>query len=183
MIGYLKSKGFPEIALLFVEDPQTRFNLSLEYGHISEAMKSAQVMNEPASWARLGLEAGRQGSAELMEMSLQKRKDLDGLSFHYLITGNKIKLERMLGIASKRGDAMRRFNNSLMLGNVEERVRVLAESGQVPLAYLTAKAYGMSELESELGESVADEVKKGVAKYLQEKVGKSGLLTPPISVT
>ena len=40
VIGYLKKKGYPEVALHFVEDQHTRFNLALEYGHIAEAMKA-----------------------------------------------------------------------------------------------------------------------------------------------
>ena len=69
VIGYLKKKGFPEVALHFVEDQQTRFNLALEYGHLSEAMTAAQAVNQPATWARLGAEARRQGSMEIVEMS------------------------------------------------------------------------------------------------------------------
>jgi coatomer subunit alpha len=42
VIGYLKKKGHPEVALHFVEEPQTRFNLALEYGHIAEAMKAVR---------------------------------------------------------------------------------------------------------------------------------------------
>ncbi|CAE7860554.1 unnamed protein product [Symbiodinium microadriaticum] len=130
VIGYLKSKGFPEVALHFVEDQQTRFNLALEYGHIEEAMTAAQELDERSCWNRLGLEALRQGNQQIVEMVYQKTKNFDALSFLYLITGNIAKLRKMLKIAEMRGDVMSRFHNALMLGQVEERVKIMAEMGQ-----------------------------------------------------
>ncbi|CAD7971042.1 unnamed protein product [Amoebophrya sp. A120] len=177
VIGYLKKKGYPEVALHFVEDQHTRFNLALEYGHIAEAMKAAQELQDATVWTRLGTEASRQGSAEILEMSLQKTKNLDALSFHYLLTGNLLKLGRMLTIAEKRQDSMRRFNNALMLGSVEERVKVLAETGQVPLAYLTAKAHGLTELTEALESNVE---KEKIDRFLLTKVKTPKLLIPPV---
>lgn len=43
IISYLQSKGFPEVALHFVKDERTRFNLALECGNIEVALQSAQV--------------------------------------------------------------------------------------------------------------------------------------------
>ena len=40
------------------------------------------------------------------------------------------KLEKMLLIAQKKEDTMSRFHNSVYLGDVQERVRILAEIGQ-----------------------------------------------------
>jgi len=34
IIAYLQQKGFPEVALHFVKDERTRFNLALECGNI-----------------------------------------------------------------------------------------------------------------------------------------------------
>ncbi|KAF4743511.1 hypothetical protein FOZ63_023136, partial [Perkinsus olseni] len=45
-IGYLKSKGYPEVALQFVDDPLTRFNLSLEFGHLDEALSCAKRIDQ-----------------------------------------------------------------------------------------------------------------------------------------
>jgi hypothetical protein len=57
-------------------------------------------------------------------------KDFDRLSFLYLITGNTVKLRKMLKIAEIRKDVMSRFHNSLYLGDVNERVQVLESAGQ-----------------------------------------------------
>jgi len=45
IISYLQSKGFPEVALHFVKDERTRFNLAIECGNIEVALQSAQVCN------------------------------------------------------------------------------------------------------------------------------------------
>lgn len=119
------------MALHFVEDQQTRFNLALEYGHIEEAMTAAQELDDRSCWNRLGLEALRQGNQQIVEMVYQKTKNMDSLSFLYLITGDMNKLKKMLKIAEMRGDVMARFHNALMLGLVEERVKIMAEMGQV----------------------------------------------------
>jgi len=42
-----QAKGFPEVALHFVKDEQTRFNLAVECGNIEVALKSAQVYSQP----------------------------------------------------------------------------------------------------------------------------------------
>ena len=78
-------------------------------------------------------------------MSYQKINDFDHLSFLYLITGNIVNLRKMLAIANKRGDIMGRYHNALFLGNAEERVSILEESGNMPLAYISAKLHGLNE--------------------------------------
>jgi len=154
VIGYLKQKGFPEVALHFVEDQQTRFNLALEYGHIEEARAAAEELSDKNCWSRLGLEALRQGNQQIVEKVYQKTASFDALSFLYLITGNIDKLKKMLYIATQRSDVMARYSNAMMLGDVKERVQIMAEMGQVPLAYLTAKAHNMTEFTERLEDQV-----------------------------
>ena len=49
IISYLQSKGFPEVALHFVKDERTRFNLAIECGNIEVALQSAQASTS-AHW-------------------------------------------------------------------------------------------------------------------------------------
>lgn len=58
IIAYLQSKGFPEVALHFVKDERTRFNLALECGNIEVALQSAQVTPLPCWACRLGIHPG-----------------------------------------------------------------------------------------------------------------------------
>merc|ERR1719277_2798694 len=174
MIGYFKRKGFPEVALHFVKDEQTRFNLALEYGHIEEAMTAAQDLDDAKCWERLGLDALRQGNQQIVEMVYQKTKNFDALSFLYLISGNIAKLKKMLKIAEMRNDVMSRFNNALMLGAVEERVKVMAEMGQVPLAALTAKAHNLTEYVAKLEDQLNG---NDISAHIPSK---ARLLLPPV---
>jgi coatomer protein complex subunit alpha (xenin) len=142
IISYLQEKGFPEVALHFVHDSKTRFKLALACGNIQVAMNVAHDLGDDA-WRQLGVEALRQGNHEVVEMSYQKTKEFEKLSFLYLLTGNMEKLRKMLKIAEMRGDAMSRFHNALFLGDAEERVRVLESTGQVSLAFLAAATHGL----------------------------------------
>ena len=60
----------------------------------------------------------------------------------------------MLTISQNRDDIMSRFNNALFLGENQERIRILAEVGQLNLAYLSAVAHGCSDLAEPLRESI-----------------------------
>merc|ERR1719281_2299412 len=123
IIGYLKRHGHPEVALHFVEDPATRFNLALEYGHLDEAIPAAKTLR----------------------------------------------------IAEKPNDVMARYHNALMCGLVAQRVKLLAEMGQVPLAALTARTHGLTEFVESLEESMGHDVAAAVRPDAK-------LLLPPIPV-
>ena len=82
-------------------------------------------------------------------------QDMERLSFLYLITGNIDKLRKMLKIAEMRSDVMARFHNSLYLGEVPERVRLLQEAGQLPLAYMAALTHGLTETAESLAAQLA----------------------------
>ena len=145
IIAYLQKKGYPQVALHFVQDEQTRFNLAVECGNIEVALKSAHALDAKDSWAKLGQEALKQGNLNVVEMAYQRTKDFEKLSFLYLITGNIEKLKKMLKIAEMRGDIMSRFHNALYLGDVPERIKILVDAGQLPLAYITAATHGLTE--------------------------------------
>ncbi|KAL8129464.1 hypothetical protein V2J09_018619 [Rumex salicifolius] len=175
MIAYLQQKGFPEVALHFVKDERTRFNLALESGNIQIAVASAKEIDEKDHWYRLGLEALRQGNAGIVEYAYQRTKNLERLSFLYLITGNMDKLSKMLKIAEVKNDIMGQFHNALYLGDVRERVKILENAGHLPLAYVTASAHGLDDV----AERIAAEL--GYVPSLPE--GKvSSLLMPPAPI-
>ena len=66
----------------------------------------------------------------MVEAALQRIKSFDKLTFLYVLSGNWEKLRKMMKIAELRGDFMSRFHNALFLGNVEEQIAVLKETGQ-----------------------------------------------------
>mmetsp|Transcript_19280 Transcript_19280/g.41921 ORF Transcript_19280/g.41921 Transcript_19280/m.41921 type:complete len:1292 (-) Transcript_19280:1523-5398(-) len=163
IVAYLQQKGFPEVALHFVREPKTRFKLALACGDIEAAMESAFALENQTQqnseleggtsstdetreiWSELGAEALRQGNYQVVEMSYQRTKDFDRLSFLYLVTGDTEKLRKMLIISNMRGDIMGRYSNALLLGDAAERLSVLEASGNLPLAYMCAKLHGLVE--------------------------------------
>ncbi|XP_046576766.1 coatomer subunit alpha-like [Haliotis rubra] len=149
IISYLQKKGYPEVALHFVKDEKTRFGLALECGNIEIALEAARALDDPSCWEKLGEAELLQGNHQVVEMAYQRTKNFDKLSFLYLITGNLDKLRKMMKIAEIRKDTSGHFQTALLLGDVNERVRILKGVGQKSLAYLTAETHGMSE-EAEL---------------------------------
>ncbi|KAI8959526.1 Coatomer, alpha subunit [Daldinia sp. FL1419] len=145
IISYLQKKGYPEIALQFVQDPTTRFELAIECGNLDVAVEMAKELDRPKLWTRLGAEALAHGNHQVVEMAYQKLKQFDKLSFLYLATGDHSKLARMAKIAEHRGDFTARFQNALYLGEVEDRIQMFKEIDLYPLAYMTAKAHGLEE--------------------------------------
>ncbi|CEP17782.1 hypothetical protein [Parasitella parasitica] len=145
IIGYLQQKGYPEIALNFVRDDSTRFELALECGNLDVALNSAQKLDTKESWDKLGSEALRHGNFKMVELAYQRTKNYDRLSFLYLAAGNETNLRQMMKIAQMRGDPMSRLQNAMYLGDVSERIRLLQDVGQTQMAYLTAKSHGFHE--------------------------------------
>jgi coatomer protein complex subunit alpha (xenin) len=96
------------------------------------------------------------GKSQVVEKAYQRCQNFDGLSFHYLVTGNRGHLSKLLKIAQHRKNRMSRFHNALYLGDVEERVRVLEEVGQYALAYVTAGTNGLEEDAQRLAKLLSD---------------------------
>ena len=67
------------------------------------------------------------------------------MNFFYAATGSGIRLGKMEQVAKSLADPILKFNTAIFTGNIVEKVSVLAETGQIPLAYLTAKSHGLTE--------------------------------------
>ncbi|KAL7750506.1 hypothetical protein RI367_004280 [Sorochytrium milnesiophthora] len=150
IISYLQKKGYPEVALHFVQEPSTRFELALECGNLDVALESAKVLDKAELWYQLANEALRQGDLKMVEGAYQRVKAFERLSFLYLASGNQDKLRKMMRVAEMRGDVMSCFQNALLLGNVEERIKILRSSNQHSLAYLLAKSHGFDDIADEI---------------------------------
>ncbi|KAF8179947.1 coatomer WD associated region-domain-containing protein [Mycena galopus ATCC 62051] len=64
IIAYLQQKGFPEIALHFVQDTSTRFELAPECGNLEVARETAKTIDRPECWGRLAQQALKQGKRQ-----------------------------------------------------------------------------------------------------------------------
>lgn len=119
-------------------------------------------------WGELGSEALRQGNHQVVEMSYQRKKDFDRLSFLYMLTGDSEKLRKMLKISNMRNDIMGRYHNALLLGDAAERVAVLEASGNLPLAYISANLHGLGDVAERI--KVAIETQGGSVEGLSKFV-------------
>lgn len=175
IIAYLQQKGYPEVALHFVKDEKTRFGLALECGNIEVALEAARSLDEKSCWENLANAALLQGNHQVVEMCYQRTKNFEKLAFLYLITGNLDKLKKMTKIAEIRKDVSGQYQGSLLLGDIYERVKILKNSGQSSLAYVTEKIHGLSNEED-------DTVYESMKEELSELEGVAIYLCPPVPV-
>ena len=91
----------------------------------------------------------------------------------YLVTGNMDKLSKMVRIAEIKNDVMGQFHNALYIGDIQERIKILEESGHLPLAYVTAAVHGITEVADRLAAELGDNLPT------LPPGKKSSLLMPP----
>jgi coatomer protein complex subunit alpha (xenin) len=65
IIGYLQKKGYPEIALHFVQDQQTRFDLAIECGNLAVALEMAKAVDREDVWNKLAAAALKSGNHQV----------------------------------------------------------------------------------------------------------------------
>lgn len=156
IVCYLKEQGYAEIALFFEKDQKERFNLALSSGNLQVAFEAAKELNDRDLFPRLSAAAANLGNWEIPEKCYQMMRQFDKLNFHYAATGSVQRLKQMQMVAGNVNDPMLKFNTSLYTANVEERVRTLVEAGQLPLAYLSARAHGLTDMIEFLEQEMAD---------------------------
>ncbi|XP_018332981.1 coatomer subunit alpha [Agrilus planipennis] len=177
IISYLEQKGYPEVALHFVKDDKTRFTLALECGNIETALEAAKALNDKTCWDRLAQAALMQGNHQIVEMCYQRTKSFEKLSFLYLITGNLDKLRKMMKIAEIRKEKSAQYHGALLLGDLEERIRILKNSNLNSLAYLTAVTHGLHNEAEEIQKTLVDEL--GDTKLAEINPNAKFLKAPP----
>eukprot|EP00351_Strombidinopsis_sp_SopsisLIS2011_P002975 CAMPEP_0116876580 /NCGR_PEP_ID=MMETSP0463-20121206/8487_1 /TAXON_ID=181622 /ORGANISM="Strombidinopsis sp, Strain SopsisLIS2011" /LENGTH=69 /DNA_ID=CAMNT_0004523257 /DNA_START=2218 /DNA_END=2427 /DNA_ORIENTATION=+ len=62
----------------------------------------------------------------------------------------------MADVANSLNEPMMKFNLGIYTSDVESRVRTLAEAGQLPLAYMTAKSHGLTDMVEALEQELED---------------------------
>jgi coatomer protein complex subunit alpha (xenin) len=159
IIAYLQKSGYPEVALQFVQDPQTKFELALECGNLEVGLQEAKTLNNAQIWEKLGKEALRQGNTSIVELVYQTQHSFDKLSFLYLISGDFGKLNKMQAIAEQRGDIGSFIQNTIYNNSTEKRAELFAQAGNFSLAYAIAKTNGHHDLAASILEQagVAEE--------------------------
>ena len=180
IIAYLQKKGYPEIALHFVQDKTTRFDLAVECGNLDVALETAEALNVREIWERLADAALRLGNHRIVERAYQKTKNFDRLSFLYLITGNAEKLAKITQIAQRRGVPQSVYHNALFSGDAAIQAQVLAEVQQPALAFLTAHAAGDQALAAQIAADAGADAPTAAAALQGTEVPSRAAGVPPV---
>lgn len=150
IIAYIQKKGYSEIALQFVQDPETRFELALECGDLTIAETEAGKLDTKKIWSKLAEEALLQGNVEVVERAYQRLELFDKLSFLYLCKGDQERLNKMTVIADARLNSSSLIQNTIYSNDIDTRINALAKGGLFSLAHALAVSSGRAEIAEQL---------------------------------
>lgn len=146
IIKYLVEKGYAELGLDLVDDPENKFSLAIQSSNFELAHKLCCKINTQEYWKMLGEEGLRQGIYEAYEFSCQMLKNFDNLNFLYSLQANNEKLKKMGRVAKKSNNFALAFNAHLFLNNSEGLEEVLRDVGLSKLAELSHEAQDPTNL-------------------------------------
>lgn len=115
--------------MFFEQDLKQRFSLAIASGNVAVAFEAAKELKEKDNFLRLAQTAMALGNYEITEKCYQIVRSFDKLNFFYLATGSFNKLKKMQQVSQSVNEPMLRFNTSLLLGDIQDRVKLLAETG------------------------------------------------------
>eukprot|EP00568_Trieres_chinensis_P001393 CAMPEP_0183292234 /NCGR_PEP_ID=MMETSP0160_2-20130417/1360_1 /TAXON_ID=2839 ORGANISM="Odontella Sinensis, Strain Grunow 1884" /NCGR_SAMPLE_ID=MMETSP0160_2 /ASSEMBLY_ACC=CAM_ASM_000250 /LENGTH=952 /DNA_ID=CAMNT_0025453155 /DNA_START=70 /DNA_END=2928 /DNA_ORIENTATION=+ len=146
---FLESQGFKEEAMAVTTDPDHKFDLALELGHIDVAHN---LLNETpdedrdstdtmGKWKRLSDAALKVSDLGLCESASISSNDFSGLLLLYSATGNSEGMETLAKSAEKGGKTNVAFVAYLLTGNVEACADLLISTKRLPEAAFFARTY------------------------------------------
>ena len=151
IVSYLLKKKYDSITLQLTNDKETSFYLALHAGKLETAFNIARELESKEKYRILADKATNSGALGLAELCLNLSDQKDKLITHFVVTGNKKELNNL-----EFSDVTLKFNKTLFTGDIRERIKILAETGQVALAYATAKIHGIKEYEEALLNVIPD---------------------------
>jgi len=146
---FLESQGFKEEALAVSTDPDHKFDLSLELGHIDIAHslmgetpeEEKETTETMTKWKRLSDAALKDSNFELCESASFACNDYSGLLLLYSALGNLDGMESLAKAAEDHGKVNIAFTAYLLTGNIESCLNILISSGRFPEAAFFARTY------------------------------------------
>ena len=146
---FLESQGFKEEALAVTTDPDHKFDLALELGHIDvahvlmdeTAEEEKDTTDTMAKWKRLSDAALRDSNFELCEAASLASNDYAGLLLMYSAIGNYAGMESLAQSAEAGEKTNVAFTAHLLTGNVEACVNILINTSRFPEAAFFARTY------------------------------------------
>jgi coatomer subunit beta' len=146
---FLESQGFKEEALAVSTDPDHKFDLSLELGHIDIAHslmgetpeEEKETTETMTKWKRLSDAALKDSNFELCESASFACNDFSGLLLLYSALGNLDGMESLAKAAEAHGKVNIAFTAYLLTGNIESCLNILISSNRFPEAAFFARTY------------------------------------------
>lgn len=124
IIAYLREKGHAAIALQFVKDPCSRFDLALECANLQIAWEAAEAIDSPATWNKLATEALQMGNPELALKALSLANNSSKLNFLATVLASPVGSDDIFG--------------AVMSGNATEMTKKFTAAGFDVLAHLSS---------------------------------------------
>jgi coatomer subunit beta' len=152
---FLESQGFKEEALAVTQDPDHKFDLSLELGQVDMAHQilletpeeDKETTDTHAKWKRLSDAALKDTNLELCESASISSNDFSGLLLLYSATGNLTGMERLAKLATDGGKTNVAFVAHLLTGNVEACADLLIATKRLPEAAFFVRTYLPSRID------------------------------------
>jgi coatomer subunit beta' len=156
---FLESQGFKEEALAVTTDPDHKFDLALELGHIDIAHslmletpeEDKETTDTMTKWKKLSDAALKDTNLELCEAASIASNDFSGLLLLYSATGNLEGMEKLAKLAREDGKTNVAFVSNLLCGNVEACADILIETKRFPEAAFFARTYLPSRVDEIVG--------------------------------
>ena len=146
---FLESQGFKEEALSVTTDPDHKFDLALELGHVDIAHALMEEIPEEdkdatdtmAKWKRISDAALKDSNFDLCEAASVASNDYAGLLLMYSAIGNYSGMKDLAESADADGKANIAFTAYFLTGNVEACADILIATNRLPEAAFFARTY------------------------------------------
>jgi coatomer subunit beta' len=152
---FLESQGFKEEALQVTQDPDHKFDLSLELGHVDMAHQilletpeeDKESTDTQTKWKRLSDAALKNTNLDLCEAASIASNDYSGLLLFYSATGNFAGMERLAKLATAGNKTNVAFVANILTGNIEACAELLIATKRLPEAAFFVRTYMPSKID------------------------------------
>lgn len=139
VISYLRVHGYSAIALQFVEDPLSRFELALESGNWECAEEAAELVACPEVWESLAEQARRLGNHVLARRAYAKAGNHAQALFVAALCGDRA----AMAPAEDGADEATRIQAAILTNDSLSLAKTLEDMGLHSLAYMAYRRAGV----------------------------------------
>ena len=144
--------GYPQLAMHIAEDPDIRFKLAIESGALHIAKETALQCVSGTDryykyWSELATNSIQYGDLHLAQLSATKIADDQRKAILCTITADMEGLSQILNTTQ---NICTQYQFSVFAENIIDRINLLENSGNLPIAYMVAVQYQLTDKSEEL---------------------------------